>query len=115
MEKGRMSGDLISREAVLEALRARGRKLQNLSVTSFEKAISLGVAYECVGIVKDAPAVDAEPVRHGRWINEGVYVTTAYGSLDVYRCSACNSEITIDNYDSYCPNCGAKMDKEGEK
>ena len=54
-------GDLISREAVLEALRARGRKLQNLSVTSFEKAISLGVAYECVGIVKDAPAVDAVP------------------------------------------------------
>lgn len=54
-------GDLISREAVLEALRTRGRKLQNLSVTSFEKAISLGVAYECVGIVKDAPAVDAVP------------------------------------------------------
>ena len=57
-----MSGDLISREAVLEALRAMGRELQNLSVTSFEKAISLGVAYECVGFVKDAPAVNAVEV-----------------------------------------------------
>ena len=57
-------------------------------------------------------SADVVPVVHGRWINEGVYVTTAYGSLDVYRCSVCDREITIDDFDSYCPNCGARMDGE---
>ena len=62
-----------------------------------------------IKIIKQAPSVDAEPVRHGRWIDNGDYVTTAYGSLDVNVCSNCNAEVTIDHYDSYCPNCGAKM------
>ena len=59
--------------------------------------------------VHSMPAADVAPVVHGEWINEGVYVTTAYGSLDVYRCSVCDREITIDDFDSYCPNCGADM------
>ena len=49
-------------------------------------------------------------VRHGRWIDRGDYVTTAYGSLDLKICSECNAEVTLDGYDYYCPNCGAKMD-----
>ena len=56
---------------------------------------------------------DIEIVVRGRWIDKGAYVTTAYGSLDVYTCSNCNMEITIDNFcNNYCPNCGAKMDLE---
>jgi len=50
--------------------------------------------------------------RHGKWINHGDYVTTAYGSLDVCECSLCHADVTIDEYDSYCPNCGAKMEYE---
>jgi hypothetical protein len=48
------------------------------------------------------PTIEAEPVRHGRWIVE--YPTgSAFG-----RCSACK---TLGNLDwHYCPNCGAKMD-----
>lgn len=62
--------------------------------------------------IDEAPVVDAEPVRHGRWIDRGDYVTTAYGSLDLKICSACNAEVTLDDYDYYCPNCGAKMDAD---
>ncbi len=51
-------------------------------------------------------------VHHGRWINRGDYVTTAYGSLDIKVCSVCNAEVTIDHYDDYCPHCGAMMDLE---
>lgn len=58
------------------------------------------------------PTIDAEPVRHGRWIDHGDYITTAYGSLDLKVCSECNAEVTLDGYDYYCPNCGAKMDLE---
>lgn len=60
--------------------------------------------------LKEAPTID--PVRHARWVHTGAYVTTAYGHLDVYKCSECATDVTIDDHDNYCPNCGAKMDKE---
>lgn len=62
-------------------------------------------------IIQDAPAIEAEPVRHGRW-----------ESFDdnSWRCSECRrencyayDEISQRFTDFYCPNCGAKMDKEG--
>lgn len=64
---------------------------------------------DALDMVEDAPTIDAEPVRHGRWIDRGDYITTAYGSLDLKICSCCNAEVTLDGYDYYCPNCGAKM------
>lgn len=69
---------------------------------------------ECIDAI---PAADVEPVTHGRWIER---------MLDNFRkyecaCSECGARY-IGNYDqycepaefSYCPNCGAKMDKEEE-
>ena len=64
-------------------------------------------------LISHIPTIDAEPVRHGRWIDRGDYITTAYGSLDLKVCSNCNAEVTLDGYDYYCSNCGAKMDLEG--
>ena len=49
------------------------------------------------------PTADVAPVRHGTW--------TDIGSLSC-RCSECgckNNRTTL-----YCPNCGARMDKEDE-
>lgn len=59
-------------------------------------------------IIDNAPTIDAEPVRCGKWIeqDDGSY----------YTCSFCKNEwITlegnpIDNNMKYCPQCGAKMD-----
>ena len=101
-----MHNDLISRETVLEALRARGRELLKLG-TSFEANIASIAALECVNIVKDAPVVDAAPVVHGRWT--GNYMS---------HCSVCDCfdvRAYIGQYSNYCPNCGARMDKEEEK
>lgn len=52
------------------------------------------------------PAADVASVRHGRWLC-GDY----YDIGDV--CSECDwdSQMTHPSY-RYCPNCGAKMDKE---
>lgn len=50
-------------------------------------------------------AEDVVPVRHGRWIIDGVYVV----------CSVCN-RLTVSPIVKqlpafkYCPNCGARMD-----
>ena len=32
----------------------------------------------------------------------------------IATCSNCHSDITLDDYDSYCPRCGAKMNFEEE-
>lgn len=99
-----MTNDLIGREAVLKALRARGRELLKLG-TSFESNIASVTALECVNIVKDAPAVDAAPVVHGRWIHD---------NNNRYGCSECMAReiMSYRNPKNYCPNCGAKMDLE---
>ena len=105
MEKGRMSGDLISRETVVEALRARERELREVGMSYSV------VALICVNIVKDVPAVDAEPVRHGKWVHLGG---------DEWCCTGCGEVIHTEGSweqptKKFCHECGAKMDKEGEK
>lgn len=62
---------------------------------------------EC-GILLNVPAVDAEPVRHGRWI--AVHEPKSGRSRPLLGCSACNS-MTHHDF-NYCPNCGAKMNEE---
>ncbi len=63
------------------------------------------------------PTVDAEPVRHGRWIE-----TKEFHGYDnefprrAYACSECHVAFPTEDYVvedfSYCPNCGARMDTE---
>ena len=54
----------------------------------------------------EAPAVDAEPVQHGKW---DVTVCTICGhDLDGWADGA--HEQVADGNVHYCPNCGAKMD-----
>ena len=48
------------------------------------------------------------PVRHGRWI-----IKTIRGEKRTV-CSECLSETGTCYEENYCPNCGAKMDKDGD-
>ena len=66
--------------------------------------------------VEKAPTIEAEPVKHGRWI--GTADGYADGELvyDIWECSECGYDA--DGADekpnwNYCPNCGCKMDLEG--
>ncbi len=87
--------DLISRKALLEAFDADVQHLQRWDVDLFDLMIAE---------IRDAPAVKAEPVRHGRWRFEGLWG----------ECSNCGYAISVDEErTTYCPNCGAKMDLEG--
>ena len=58
------------------------------------------------------PTVDAVEVVHGRWIEKEHYFQNYYDYTD-YKCSVCG--LTQDNLGgaNYCPNCGAKMDCDG--
>ena len=74
-----------------------------------------------VDMLKKAPTVDAEPVRHGKWI-EGKAKNIKTGEVRLVRkCSECESGYfiydflnSVDEIPSYCPHCGAKMDEETE-
>lgn len=57
-------------------------------------------------MLNDAPTVDAEPVRHGRWTENEWY------PFGIWECSACNNAEHIKSF--YCPSCGAKMDEPME-
>ena len=63
------------------------------------------------GIAKEIeamPTVDAEPVRHGKWME----IVTHNGCTPDYDCvcSLCGSSGAP--IDDYCRGCGAKMDGE---
>ena len=56
------------------------------------------------------PRIDAESVRHGRWLNktERIYADLNY-RFDCSVCSHIFYAAGIETF-NYCPNCGAKMD-----
>lgn len=65
-------------------------------------------------LITTAPAADVAPVVHGRWI----CINKRYGE---YECSVCHGvDANCSDYygihavteQEFCPNCGAKMDKE---
>ena len=77
------------------------------------------------------PAEDVAPVRHGRWIMKhkkrgGFRSYTGIDDIgeqhtitvderveyDDRYCSYCGKQ-SADNFLTYCPNCGAKMDGDG--
>lgn len=62
--------------------------------------------------LEDAEIIEAEPVKHGKWIGQP--------PTKHWLCSKCNSITTTAHYCwscyfEYCPYCGAKMDKEQNK
>lgn len=80
---------LISRQAFL---RDMSYKAPELNFTTEE------VCY----LIERQRAVDAEPVRHGKWLYVG------YGKPDAWDCSECGVMVAKQHF--YCPRCGAKMD-----
>lgn len=71
-------------------------------------------------VLHDIPTVDLVPVVHGRWI-EADWVEMESGGHELIRtpnaalrCSNCRCcfKKKLLWKSSYCPNCGAKMDKK---
>jgi hypothetical protein len=55
------------------------------------------------------PRVDAVEVVHGRWEHKKHKL---FGNTYDYVCSVCGCDYALAEY-NYCPNCGAKMDGDG--
>lgn len=55
--------------------------------------------------ISNAPTINAEPVKHGEWIDHGT-------TCQRYECSVCGDQhdwLILPNNINFCPNCGAKM------
>lgn len=85
-------GDLISRNALIERYSEP--------------------CHSFLDVIETIPAVDAEPVRHGKWIKGG-YVC----GDNEWKCSVCGETEWRGSADwmKFCMYCGAKMDLEDEQ
>lgn len=75
---------------------------------------ALGYCQCANDVITRIPAADVAEVRHGRWILEREPDGTPY----CFHCSVCDNDfhhIGIMTATDYCPNCGARMDKEDEQ
>ena len=60
-------------------------------------------AKSAITLLQKEQTVDAEPVRHGHWIE---------ARYPLFTCSECGATYQDTGYGyNYCPNCGAKMDE----
>lgn len=106
--------DLISRKALKNAI-ATARANYNTCPNYNEL---FNYFSDVVSAMSDElPAVDAEPVRHGKWIKaSGMLPPECH---DKKRCSVCANFALHDRVgrvrpSNYCPNCEAKMEEEQE-
>ena len=64
------------------------------------------------------PTIEAEPVRHGRWVKDSelnTYCSHCEVYIPVVHCHQSYQDDELDwdkeiEETDYCPNCGAKMD-----
>lgn len=97
-------GDLIDRDDTLAEIKRiyctgcndyRGTKCRACEIS------------DTMDVVEDMPTVDAEPVRRGEWLVNGIAL----------QCPLCKKMLVVEQADEglrYCPFCGAKMKEEVE-
>ena len=95
-----MKNDLVSRSAI---------RAKAVPHTRGERAYCADIRKWAVLVadIDDAPAVDAVPVVHGRWMHE-----ETEGGFHIWRCSRCGIGMNDnpEGIDLYCYHCGARMD-----
>ena len=63
--------------------------------------------------IKNMPAADVAPVRHGRWIYTDL-AAQWYGKDECNECTYHEHDRRDLSHFNYCPGCGAKMDGAAE-
>lgn len=69
--------------------------------------------FDAVGVsdVDTMPTIEPESLRPtAHWVEIGEYVQTIDAvKIPVKICSGCNMDIALEEFESYCPNCGARI------
>ena len=116
---------LIDAENLEEVL---NRYLAQLRNSGISVGLRMGIN-TCLTFINNANTIEAEPVKHGHWVakrkedcfdgEEPFEVGMENGEpLASCYCSECGEWLVAsDEYSvkgRYCPNCGAKMESDGE-
>lgn len=76
--------------------------------------IPIPVQAVVVAEIEQAPTIEVEPVRHGRWVGlEYDGYADGFPVYDLWECSECGKEVRgedVPDTHPYCHGCGAKMD-----
>jgi len=80
-----------------------------------DKAMGTDSYFQIKSILLGLKAADVVEMRHGRWMTTDAYPHHLYCSV-CYKTYAKNAKWVneLDLPTNYCPNCGARMDKEDE-
>ena len=71
--------------------------------------------YGLTSVIETEITIEAEPVRHGQWIGISDGDADGYPVYDEWECSECGVVFEDEKPPyKYCPNCGAKMDINGD-
>ncbi len=89
-------GDLISRKALLEEYEWLMTQTSDYNKPALQEHIDR---------INRQPAIDAEPVKRGKWIGGQSWAVT---------CSECKYLNIARDGKNYCPYCGAKMEGSTE-
>ena len=116
-----MSIEIISKQAILN-IKPKAKADRNYRTNNLDDAYEDGFD-DALNTIAEMPAAhmilfpnDTQEKQHGRWMD---YRRMGIdGTFHWFRqCSECLYEREDDNEDKdtpYCPNCGAKMDLEGD-
>ena len=68
-------------------------------------------APKIIKLIERMKKADVVEVKHGEWVKAAAYND---GIFNTVKCSICETFQPIGEWDwqAYCPNCGAKMDKK---
>lgn len=101
---------LIDADALFNDLKASAKSAREWREEAKDEEIKIraeqahGTFVECALRVKNAPTIEAEPVRHGRWIKSDVYTFK--------KCSECgaiwDAALCENIFFIYRPRCGSK-------
>ena len=97
---------LIDANALLEELEKFENPMPNKSGYDFLCGVATAITE-----IEDAPTVDAMEVVHGRWEKARI--------AGYLKCNYCKDAFIYEEWLesgkwNYCPNCGAKMDGDGD-
>ena len=95
---------LIDADALKESVHAHDYVLKDCLNSTDKGMFTVGI----MQAIDEQPTIDAEPVRHGKWM---FTPSDAFEAMFAKpKCSECGFESADGG--NYCPNCGARMDKE---
>ena len=102
--------EYIEREELINRLEDAKEKLMNNTTMSSLMAVVVNDIY--ISFIKEYPTADVAPIRHGHWVSEYDCGYTTPHCSECGETALTKEETSYDYvYSSYCPRCGAKLDK----